>query len=212
MFSIKDSLKYGWEKFKANTGILIGATATLFVVSMVGELDKDSIILGLVGSILGFIVQIGFNKMFLRISDGEQPNFTDLFKEYKLFWKYLGTSILQGLAMVGGLILLIVPGIIWAVRFSFATIIVVDVNMGPMNAMKESYAITKGKFWQLLGFFLVLGLINIAGFILLGIGLLVTIPVTMFAWVNVYRQLTREKAGVSVPITATPVEASASPI
>lgn len=212
MFSIGDNLKYGWEKFKANTWLLIGSTAVLFVISMVGELDKDSIILGLIGSILGFIVQIGFNKMFLRMSDGELPKFVDIFKEYKYFWKYLGASALQALVIIGGLILLIIPGIIWAVRFSFASIIVVDVGMGPMAAMKESYAITKGKFWQLLGFFIVIGIINIVGFIVLGVGLLVTIPVTMFAWVNVYRQLTREKAGVSVPITATPVEASASPI
>lgn len=204
MFSIGDSLKYGWEKFKENVGLSIGAILLMFVVSMLGELDRDGVLIGLLAAIAGIIIQIGTTKMFLRMSDGEKPVFTSIFQEYKYFWKYLGASILGGLAMLGGLILLIIPGIIWAVRFSFATILVIDANMGPMEAMKESWAITKGKFWNLFGLSIVFCLINIAGFIALGVGLLVTVPVSIFAWIYVYRQLLKSKASIAVSSEVAP--------
>ena len=100
------------------------------------------------------------------------------------------------LVVLGGLILLIIPGIIWAVRFSFSFYIVVDTKVGPVIAMKESYAITKGKFWKLLLFWIVVGLVNLLGLICLGVGLFVSVPVTTLASVYVYRWLSQRKAGL----------------
>jgi len=68
--------------------------------------------------------------------------------------------------------------------------------MGPIASMKESYAITKGRFWKLLGFWIVIGLFNLLGLIPFGIGLLVTVPVSALASIYVYRELSREKAGL----------------
>jgi uncharacterized membrane protein len=158
--------------------------------------------------IVSIITRIGYNKIFLRISNNETPKFTDVFQEYKLFWKYLGVSILHGLVIIGGLILLIIPGIIWAVRFSFAPLILVDTSMGPIASMKESYAITRDNFWPLLLFWLAIGILNIFGFIIFGVGLLVSVPISTFATIYVYRALTKMKAGVVVtasPQTVLPV-------
>ncbi|OHA87213.1 MAG: hypothetical protein A3A96_02670 [Candidatus Zambryskibacteria bacterium RIFCSPLOWO2_01_FULL_39_39] len=196
MFSIKASLKYGWEKFKTNKEIAILTTLLVFAVSSLGNMDSRSIFWTLAVVIFSIIIRIGYTKIFLKISDGENTKFVEIFQEYKIFWRYLGVSILCGLAVLGGLILLIIPGIIWAVRFSFAGLIVVDTNIGPIVAMKESYAITKGKFWKLLGFFVVLGLINILGVLVLIVGLLVSVPVSIFAWIYVYRELSKTKAGL----------------
>jgi len=155
-------------------------------------------IVSLAAVVFGLIIRIGYTKIFLRMSDGEKPKFSEIFSEYELFWKFLGVAILTALAVAGGLILLIIPGLIWAVRFSFAPFVVVDTKMGPVAAMKESYAITKGNFWKLVLFWLAVIGINLIGVILLGIGLLFTIPMTTFATIFVYRALSKAKAAVLV--------------
>ena len=200
MFSIKESVKNGWEKFKANVEVSLLATLLVVVLgSLNWKEDKfhiGTLLLGLIVGIFAIIIRIGYTKIFLRIYDGESPKFVDIFKEYRIFWRFLGTSILTTLAVLGGLILIVIPGIIWAVRFSFAPIIVIDTKMGPVAGMKESYAITKGNFWKILGFWIVIGLINLLGLIALGVGLLVTIPVSTLAVIHVYRELSKAKAGL----------------
>ncbi len=192
MFSFKESIKYGWERMKENFQLTFFATLLLVAVGAM----TGGRVLGFLAMIFLLILRIGYLKIFLRMYDNEKPKFSDLFSEYPLFWKYLGVSILYPLVVSGGLILLIIPGIIWAVRFSFSPIILVDTKMGPITSMKESYAITSGKFWNLFGFFLVIGLFNILGLLVLGVGLLITIPVSMFAVIQVYRKLTAEKSAL----------------
>lgn len=194
MFSIQESLKYGWEKFKANLELVLLTTLFTLVLGFVG--DKIHWVISVILIVVSIIVRIGYTKLFLRMSDDETPKFVDIFKEYRLFWKYLVTSILQGLAILGGLILLIIPGIIFAIKYSFAPLILIDTKIDPIGAMKESTVLTKDKKWSLLGFYSVLALVNIAGILALGVGLLVSIPVSMFAHIFVYRELTKSKAGV----------------
>ena len=203
MFSIKESVKYGWAKTKENMELVLFATLLILAVgSLSGKMDSnykgfDFSLLGLIATIFLIIVRIGYNKIFLRIYDGETPKFSEIFKEYRIFWRYLGVSILYPLAILGGLILLIIPGIIWAVRFSFSPLIVVDTKIGPVAAMKESYAITKGSFWKLVLFWISVALLNILGFILFGIGLIISVPVTTFATIYTYRLLSQKKAALA---------------
>jgi uncharacterized membrane protein len=207
MFSLKESFRIGWEKFKANLGISILSTLLILILSSVGYKEENfhigTILLAIVIMVIALIVRIGYTKIFLRINDGESPKFADIFKEYKIFWRFLGVSILMPLTVLGGLILLIIPGIFWAIRFSFAQMIVVDTKMGPVAAMKESYTITKGNFWKLLGFYIVMGLLNLAGLLLFGVGLLLTIPLSTLASIYVYRELLKAKAGLITPVTPT---------
>lgn len=201
MFSIKESIKYGWQKSKEHLEIVF--FSTLLILAVCGLIEGvDSYgnsgfsLLTFIASIFMVIIRIGYNKIFLRIHDGETPKFVEIFDEYKIFWKYIGVSILFPLTVLGGLILLVIPGIIWAVRFSFSPLIVIDTRMGPIKAMKESYAITKGSFWKILLFWISVAFVNLLGLILFGIGLLITVPVTTFATVYAYRLLSRQKAGL----------------
>jgi uncharacterized membrane protein len=192
MFSIEESVKYSWHKAKEHMEISLFATLLVLAVSIL----TNKSLLGLIATIFLIIIKIGYTKIFLRIHDGESPKFVEIFEEYRIFWRYLGTSILTFLTIIGGLILLIIPGIFWAVRFSFSPIVVIDTKLGPVASMKESWAITKGQFWKILGFWVVIGLFNLAGLIVFGIGLLVTVPVSTLASIYVYRELSRIKAGL----------------
>ncbi len=101
-----------------------------------------------------------------------------------------------------GLILLIIPGIIWAIQFCFYDYLIVDRGFGPVDALKKSSEITKGVKLDLFVFGMLLGIINLLGFICLVVGLFVTIPTTMVAMAFVYRKLLAQTELIEIPETS----------
>jgi len=98
-------------------------------------------------------------------------------------------SILVGLAIGIGFVLLIVPGILAMLFFMFSTVIVIDRDLGPIEAMKESMRIGRGCRWSLLGLVVLLALIVFVGMLALFVGLLVAMPVATLAFIHAYRVL-----------------------
>ena len=87
---------------------------------------------------------MGITKISLKILDGENGKYTDLFSCTALFFKYLGASILYGLIIFAGSLLFIIPGIIWAIRYQFCIYFVIDKGLRPIEALKMSSKIIKG--------------------------------------------------------------------
>ena len=100
-------------------------------------------------------------------------------------------SIGYGLAIIGGILLLVVPGIIFAVALGMYPYFILDKKMGPMESLKASRVLTKGARWQLFVFGCVSLLLNLGGLLCLIVGLLWTIPATMIAMAYVYDQLSK---------------------
>jgi uncharacterized membrane protein len=201
-FSTESALRFGWETFKKRPWFFVGSTVVILLASGLidafsstldtavgGSAEQPSIIGTVVNLGLGTLLGMGATAFYLAAHDN--PDTVDLSALWhpQPFWKYLGASILYALALVVGLILLIVPGIIFALMFMFTTFIVIDRELGPVEAMKESNRITYGHKWNLLGFTLVLVLINLLGVIALVVGLLVSIPVSSLAVTHAYRVL-----------------------
>ena len=67
---------------------------------------------------------------------------------------------LVGLAVLGGFILLIIPGIIFLVMFSVAIPALVVENLRGTDAMSRSWNLVKGSFWHALGLIIVAGIIT----------------------------------------------------
>jgi hypothetical protein len=72
----------------------------------------------------------------------------------------LGAAILQGLATLLGTLLCIIPGIIFAVRYSLAVPVAVEERPGASQAMSRSSDLTEGNRWEI--FFALLALFAIA--------------------------------------------------
>lgn len=197
-FSVEEALQYGWNIMKDNiwffVGVLVVAWALAGVPHIIANiLQEQSIGLSFFFRIIGWaaniIVSIGLIAIALKFLDKQDPKFEDLFSFKPYFWKYLGASILTGLVVWVGFMLLIVPGIYWALKFQFFGYFVVEQGREPVEAMRMSSRITHSVKWKLFGFGLVLALINIVGTICLFIGLLVTVPITLLAYSFVYRKL-----------------------
>lgn len=220
--SVKGSLKHGWNTFKSRPWIFVQVGILLFLVNIVmnlvqtvleqgGEQSGDiaALLFGLISLILGvgvsFLISMGETAFFLRAhTKPESVSIKDLWHPHP-FWKFVGASLLAGLMILAGLILLIVPGIIVGLMVSFVGYIVIDEKLGPINAVKRSMALTKGSRWKLFQLALATIVLNVLGFLALLVGLFVTIPVSFIAMVHAYRTLKGE--GAEKPTTVEPVVA-----
>lgn len=179
-------------------GILLVVALVAILQSIIGELTDKEISLGLYSIlwavsiaflVLSIVMDMGLIRISLRFCDQEKGRFSELFNCYPLFFRYFIGSILYGLIVLGGLVLLIIPGIIWAIKFQFFGYFIVDKKTGPIEALKRSAAITKGAKRNLFLFAILLGFINILGALFFIVGLFATIPTTMVALAFVYRKL-----------------------
>jgi len=146
-------------------------------------------IFAIMTSAVGVIINMGFIKFCLDYVDNRQDGFADIYSSYPLFWKYLGTSILYGLIVTGGLFLLIIPGFIWAYKFYFSQYLVIDKGLSPIAALKESSRITNGHKWNLFIF----------SIIFVGLLFVPTIPFIVMA-IAAYYTMINPFIGMSVSI------------
>jgi hypothetical protein len=191
-------VKFGWRTMRDNVGFFIGLLIVAWLVQSVPQLIasllmKETVLLGLVlyvlAVVLNLIVGMGVIKISLTFCDGQKGTFGDLFSCYPLFFKYLLSSILYGLIVIAGTILLVFPAVIWGIKFSLFSYFIVDKGLGPVQALRASAHTTAGAKWDLLGFFFVVSVINFIGMVCLGIGLFATVPTTLIASALVYRRL-----------------------
>lgn len=208
--SVKECLVFGWAQFKKRPWIFVKAGILLGVLQMVlnvisswtGNLGNQttgvtlivvalfSIAISIVSVYIGITVNnMGALTFYLKAHDDvSSVHLRDLYRAHP-FWRYFLMSLLVGLAVVVGLVLFIVPGIIAGLMFSLAPYLVLEHDFRPTEAIRESQRMTKGNRWKL--FLLVLAIIgiNIVGAILLLVGLLVSIPVSTLAFAHAYRTL-----------------------
>ena len=119
---------------------------------------------------------------------GQKMDIGDLFDFTKWVEKIFGPIVL-GILIGIGFLFLVIPGIIFAIWWTFSPCVLADrPNLSFTDAMKASRNVAKGNWIRLILLFIVLGLLQILGVICLGVGLLVTIPVGHVALYFAYAQ------------------------
>ncbi len=140
--------------------------------------------------IFSIVLGMGMINIALYFAQGEKPEIMALFEKSSLLIPYILASICYGLVTIGGYILLIIPGIIFTLKFQFYSYILIEEeNDGIIDSLKQSSRLTDGAKGQLLVFGFILLLVNLLGLLCLGVGLLISIPTTMIAMAHVYYQL-----------------------
>jgi hypothetical protein len=133
-------------------------------------------------------LDLGFKKIALDLYDRGDSYYKELFSCFSLAPKaFVGWVLYCGMVWVGWL-LLILPGFIALLRFAFFPYFIVDKNMGPIEALKESYEITKHHMWDMFALWVAMKIIVSLGFVS-WMGILITWPVWTLAYVFFYRKL-----------------------
>jgi len=209
-FSKGEAIRFGWNTMKSNLGFFVTLLAIVLIVTGLVYYSSISIMSSIRRSVyfpnyyfvtilsycftivqwfLYIIIEMCLIRVAIRFCDNEAGEFTDLFRCAPMFLKYVFGMILYRLICVLGTLLLIIPGIIWSIKFQFFGYFIVDKGCGPIEALKSSSMITRGAKWDLFLFNILLILINLAGVLCLLVGLFATIPTAVVALAFVYRKL-----------------------
>ena len=198
-FSKKGALVFGWKIVTNNFAFFLGLMALFsafsFGISFTGDFfEREGFLLGsfiifIVGVVGGAILEMGILLITLEFYDQKKPQYKDILIPKNYLFRYLIAKIAYGIVVIVGFILLIIPGIIWSIKYKFVRYLIVDKGMSVREAFAESSRITSGSKWNIfwLGFLILF--INIVGVLALGVGLLLSVPVSVMAYTYVYRKL-----------------------
>lgn len=124
----------------------------------------------------------------LQLYDHKAVHLSEIWPSLGLLVRGYCASLLATFLIILGMTL-IIPGFIALAMFLLSLWVIVDTNLSPWQALKESARITRGCRMKLLLFYFVDILVTFSGLLAFGIGIFITIPVAVMAKTYVYRQL-----------------------
>ncbi len=160
----------------------------------------------ILSQLLSIFLTVGATRIGLNLVSGREISVGMLFAGGKKFLPALGASILYGLMVFVGFILLVVPGIYLALRYGQFMVAIVDKDMGVMESLKYSSSLTTNNRLNLLLLGLLHFLVMVAGCLALCVGTLFALPVVWLSAIVAYRWLQYgPRAAMDHPGTTTPM-------
>ncbi len=181
-------------------------TITAYETNSSQDLSLQS---ALISTVLTVFLMLGLTRIGLKIVSGKPFGVGMLFSGGKWLLKCLPAYIIFMVMFIGGLILLVVPGIIVFLRFGMYQNAIVDRNMGIFQSLGYSLELTKGNGLNLFVIFLFCILVFFAGCIAMIVGLLFAFPMMFLAWTVAYRWMQYGgRAVMDDPMTQQPLLAA----
>lgn len=156
--------------------------------------------------VFSLFLQLGVVRIGLNLVSGKEVQVGMLFGQGSKLLRALGASILFGIAVLIGIVLLIVPGIYVALRYGHYITAIVDRDLGIMEAFEYSSSIsTNNRMNLFLLALLCIGMI-IIGFLLCFVGLFFAAPVVWltglvaYRWMQYGRAATLDHPGTQNPM------------
>jgi hypothetical protein len=188
----------GWRLFKSRASVFVVSMLLLFLSWV--SLEIAVVFLHRLGFVVSLVLHlawlflfsgmlVGLHVMALKSVDGEIPRVGDLFGALERSPAYLLALSIYCLVVTGGLVLLIVPGIYLAIRYCLFAQVITDASASALAALRKAAALAHGNWTPLGALFLIAFLLNIAGMSLLGLGLIISFPVSLLAIAGFYRSL-----------------------
>ncbi len=181
-----DWIRAGWAAFRDQPGGFIGFAALLFATT--GLLSH----VPFAGAVLGLALAplwAGFYVVALLVLSRRKTEFADFFKGYRAFLPLFLAAFVGGIFIAAGTVLLVVPGLYLAVGYTFAFPLIADRRVDFWQAMELSRKAVTRRWFPVFGFLITLLLVNVAGALLLLVGLLVTVPLSFCAVAAAYRDI-----------------------
>jgi hypothetical protein len=240
-FSASLVIGQAWEIYRERLAIVIpvglipvGIVILYWIASniMAAQVNQQTPmgVVAVIASTLGqyalqFWLTIGQTVALLKVARGEDAEVGDVFRGGAYLLRYVGASIVLGLAFLavfgvcmapGGLVFAlgggeattagvvalvmggvvgIVAWIVLAVRFYQYQYLIIDRNAGVMESLRLSWEMTRGHTLVLIGLAIIAGLIAMSGYFACLVGLIFTIPLSMLIYACIYVALNGEVPG-----------------
>jgi len=184
-----------WTIFKVQWGMCLVVVILVGVITLVVNLAVSGVcqVIGVAAgdpaiavmfSLLDYVISMLFNVWigigealyFLKIARGQKAEIADIFAGGPHFFSILVASLLVALIVLVGLLLCIVPGVIFALMFSQYYFLILDRKVGIIDSLNISKGITTGSKLTLFA----IGMVEIAivflGALACCVGLLAVVP------------------------------------
>ncbi|GAB4229366.1 MAG: hypothetical protein Kow0049_10790 [Stanieria sp.] len=185
----------GWQILKPYLWQFIGFTALVVVISGctarlpyplgINEDGRG----GIINGILSPVLVAGIYIVAFKIAKNRTKAFSDFFLGFNNFLSIFLVNLVGSILTVLGCFLLIIPGLYLAIAYVFGLCFVIEKNFGFWSALETSRKIITKKWFAFFGFVLLLGLLNLGGLLVLGVGLLFTIPLTVCTIVAAFEDI-----------------------
>ncbi|MDR2938603.1 MAG: DUF975 family protein [Prevotellaceae bacterium] len=144
----KDLMTQARENLKGNWGLPIGVSLVCAII-----VGGFGLIVPPFGSLAVLLVAgplyLGLYDFYLAFSRGHNVRFSQLFDGFSYFVTALLTYLLMVLIILLGLLLLIVPGIIWSFAYSQTFFVLADnPTISPTDALRKSREMMNGYKWK----------------------------------------------------------------
>lgn len=186
-------IKRGWKLLKKYFAIMVVtwlvAMGIQMMISWSAGLVEESVLevpMALVYIILSVVISAGWVGIHINIAQEKAVQVSDLFKQVKISGRYFLAQLVVGLIVFAGLLLFIVPGIYWSLKYTFVPYLVIGKKAGVREALRLSGQMTEGIKWKLLAFLMITMLFNLGGLMLFVVGVLITAPITYLAIAALY--------------------------
>ena len=187
---VRESLRIGWDIFKERSGFFIVLGIIMILLQgVMYALELIPFVGFLMSWVLNAFIGAGVTYIFLQAYDKQSATYSDVFSQKEHVLRYIGVAFVTTAIIFGGMALLFIPGIVASIALFFPLYLVVDRKMPVFEAVRTSWAITKGYRVKIAMLLIAIAVINILGLLALVIGLFVTVPVSALAMTHVYRAL-----------------------
>jgi uncharacterized membrane protein len=167
----------GWRLVKEDLGSFVLMTLIVLALSAIGHVV-----------VAGPLCAGLFIAVRRRMVEG-RTEFADVFAGFGSFVDTLLIGLLSSFFLLLGIILFFFPVFLVAALYLFPCLFVIDRKLPFWDAMEASRKLALRNLAGYLGFVLLLAILNLAGLALFGVGVLVTIPVSVGAIAVAYRDV-----------------------
>ncbi len=169
-------LALGWVTYKEHKRALVLGYVPLLVLALIDrrleqeEVDSFHMVLpGILLYLLSDLMYVGFYSLCLKALRDERASAAAVFDGFSYIGPAVLTSILYSLIVFAGALLLIVPGIVWALKYSMWWFAVTDRRLSGRKALRFSGNITKGYKGKISVILILAGVPGAAASILVGL-------------------------------------------
>ena len=139
-------------------------------------------------------IQYGVSFALLKAARGDRLAVKDMFAVFQNYGNAILANLLVGVIIILGFALLIVPGIIFACKLAFVPYLIVERKMEAIEAVKESWRMTRGHAGRIFLLGLLAIPIFIAGFICCIVGVILSVIWVELAFASMYHAVSRGEA------------------
>jgi uncharacterized membrane protein len=216
---------FGWRRMKQYFLdlflIILILGAVLVPVGMIGSLDghdtPGGVLLRIFSSaywLLLFVpIDYGASWIFLRAVRGEKFEVKDIFSVFESDYLNVVLSCLLQYAIIGfGIVLFVVPGIVFACRLAFVRYLVLDRKMDAVTAVKESWRMTRGHAGSIFLMGLLCVPIFVAGLVCFGVGVVPAIIWISSGFAAMYFAVSQSEASPAAAPPPPAADAASPPV